>query len=133
MKLKLALAISTFAILMMGTALITMAPNQAEAQSGECKPRNLEFEIISGGPVLTWDAPSGCSPDSYDVYRRLRTGDGWQGPDGWDGKIKVIASGITAKSYTDSSVDPGSRHRYRVQADNGAEEIRQGRRDGAGR
>ena len=113
------LAISTFAILMMGIALITMAPNQVEARSDECEPRNLEFEIISGDPVLTWNSPSDCSPDSYDVYRRLRTGDGWQGPGGWDGKIKLIASGITAKSYTDSSVEPGSKYRYRVQAVNG--------------
>ena len=119
MKLKLALAISTFAILMMGIVLITMAPNQVEAQSDQCEPRNLEFEIISGDPVLTWDSPSDCSPDSYDVYRRLRTGDGWEGPGGWDGKIHLIASGITAKSYTDSSVEPGSRYRYRVQAENG--------------
>ena len=119
MKLKLALAISTFAILMMGIVLITMAPNQVEAQIDQCEPRNLEFEIISGDPVLTWDSPSDCSPDSYDVYRRLRTGDEWQGPGGWDGKIQLIASGITAKSYTDSSVEPGSRYRYRVQADNG--------------
>ena len=119
MNLRLTPAITIMAMLMMGVALITMTPHQAEAQSNQCKPKNLEAQIVSGDPYLTWDPPTNCTVESYDVYRRERTGDGWQGPGGWNGTIAVIASQVSKKSYTDTSVEPGSRYRYRIQAHNG--------------
>ena len=119
MNLRLTPAITIMAMLMMGIALITMAPHQAEAQSNQCKPQNLEAQIVSGDPYLTWDPPTNCTVESYDVYRRERTGDGWQGPGGWNGTIAVIASQLSKESYTDTSVEPGSRYRYRIQAHHG--------------
>ena len=54
MNLRLTPAITIVAMLMMGIALIHMAPHQAEAQSNHCRPLNLGAEIVNGDPVLTW-------------------------------------------------------------------------------
>ena len=65
MNLRLTPAITIMAMLMMGVALITMAPHQAQAQSNDCHPLNLGAEIVNGDPVLTWDTPTDCTPASY--------------------------------------------------------------------
>ena len=65
------------AMLMMGVALITMAPHQAQAQSNDCHPLNLGAEIVNGDPVLTWDTPTDCTPASYDVWRKAKVNGSW--------------------------------------------------------
>ena len=113
MNLRLTPAITIMAMLMMGIALITMAPHQAEAQSNQCKPKNLEAQIVSGDPVLTWDKPSDCTPASYDVWRRTKV------ERSWIEKISIRATDIRGTTYTDTGTEAGNIYRYRVKADGG--------------
>ena len=46
--------------------------------------------------TLTWNAPAGTPPDSYNVYRSATSGSGYT----------LLASGVTATTYTDFKVDP---------------------------
>ena len=113
MNLRLTPAITIMAMLMMGVALITMAPHQAEAQSNHCRPLNLGAEIVNGDPVLTWDKPSDCTPASYDVWRRTKV------ERSWIEKISIRATDIRGTTYTDTGTEAGNIYRYRVQADGG--------------
>ncbi len=62
-------------------------------------PQNLVSSLTDDDISLTWDAPSGSTPDSYTV---IRNG-------------KVIASGLTTTSYDDNDVYPGD-YTYTVKA-----------------
>ena len=111
MNLRLTPAITIMAMLMMGIALIHMAPHQAEAQSNDCYPLNLGAEIIQGAPVLTWDAPTNCTPASYDVWRKAKVNGSWIE------KLSIHATSIKGTTYTDTSAEAGNLYRYRVQVD----------------
>ena len=90
MNLRLTPAITIMAMLMMGVALITMAPHQAQAQSNDCHPLNLGAEIVNGDPVLTWDTPTDCTPASYDVWRKAKVNWTGSGPlSTWKASIAV--------------------------------------------
>ena len=59
--------------------------------------------------VLTWEAPSGCSPDTYAVYRRTISEDGSR-------LAKIATVGGAALSYRDANVTAGATYRYRVRS-----------------
>ena len=111
MNLRLTPAITIMAMLMMGVALITMAPHQAQAQSNDCHPLNLGAEIVNGDPVLTWDTPTDCTPASYDVWRKAKVNGSWIE------KLSIHATSIKGTTYTDTSAEAGNLYRYRVQVD----------------
>ena len=111
MNLRLTPAITIMAMLMMGVALITMAPHQAQAQSNDCHPLNLGAEIVNGDPVLTWDTPTNCTPASYDVWRKAKVNGSWIE------KLSIHATSIKGTTYTDTSAEAGNLYRYRVQID----------------
>ena len=117
MKSKMSLA-AVMVVMLMGVAFVPFVSHQAEAQSIACQPQNLAVALVEGEPVLTWDAPTDCAPGSYGVYRRLKT-DG-----SWDGPMSLIASGVAALTYTDTSAETGKLHRYRVKADIGTRRSR---------
>ena len=57
---------------------------------------------------VTWDAPSGCTPDSYAVYRKI-VGTG-------DRLSKTATTTGSELSYTDDTVEPGKTYRYRIRS-----------------
>ena len=59
--------------------------------------------------MLTWEAPAGCAPDAYAVYRRTISEDGSR-----LAKIATVdGAGLT---YTDQNVSAGETYRYRVRS-----------------
>ena len=57
---------------------------------------------------VAWDAPSGCTPDSYAVYRKiLGTGDRLS---------KTATTTGSELSYTDDAIEPGKTYRYRIRS-----------------
>ena len=63
----------------------------------------------ASGIVLTWEAPAGCAPDAYAVYRRTISEDGSR-----LAKIATVdGAGLT---YTDQNVSAGATYRYRVRS-----------------
>ena len=59
--------------------------------------------------VLTWEAPSGCSPDTYAVYRRTIGEDGSR-------MAKIATVDGAGLAYTDEQVTAGATYRYRVRS-----------------
>ena len=57
---------------------------------------------------VAWDAPSGCTPDSYAVYRKI-LGSG-------DRLSKTATTTGSEFSYTDDAIEPGKTYRYRIRS-----------------
>jgi hypothetical protein len=63
----------------------------------------------ASGIVLTWEAPSGCSPDTYAVYRRTISEDGSR-------MARLATVDDAGLTYTDGNVSAGETYRYRVRS-----------------
>ena len=63
----------------------------------------------ASGIVLTWEAPSGCAPDTYAVYRRTASEDGSR-------LAKIATVDDAGLTYTDGNVSAGEKYRYRVRS-----------------
>ncbi len=94
---------------------------QAQAQSGDatlnadadCQvpPTGLasSFGDDASGVVLTWLAPTSCTPAGYAVYRRNMSEDG--------SRMQQLATvGGDTLTYTDADVEAGKSYRYRVRS-----------------
>ena len=94
---------------------------QAQAQSGDatlnadadCQvpPTGLAstFGDDASGVVLTWLAPTSCTPAGYAVYRRNMSEDG--------SRMQQLATvGGDTLTYTDTDVEAGETYRYRVRS-----------------
>ena len=110
---------ATAAIILMVTAAVmaSHAPptSLAEAQTqNPSRPTGLTAAAAEGGGVeLQWDDPQDSSITHYRVFRRNVS------PGGEERMQRINSNtGSSATSYTDTTAEPGTRYRYRVQAQN---------------
>ena len=108
MKKKLLMIMAV--ALLMGVAAIPLFNQQAEAQTVQCRPTDLNAVQSGGSVVLTWTAPTDCDPPGYQVFRKGRSAGQW------DARMSQLAS-VTGLSHTDSSVSAAESYRYKVRAE----------------
>ena len=94
-------------------------PEEPEDSSTPAQPTGLVTAASESQVLLRWDDPEDDSITGYRVLRRSRDGDEYGdalGPAGFT----VIAedTGSAATSYTDGTVEAGTRYAYRVRAIN---------------
>ena len=109
---------ATAAIILMVTAAVMAShapPHLAEAQAQKpSKPTGLTAAAAqAGGVELQWDDPQDSSITRYRVFRRNVS-------PGVEERMQRINSntGSNATTYTDSTAEPGTQYRYKVQARN---------------
>ena len=102
------------ALLALATALLLLAPWEAQAKSNASRPTNLTATFVSGsGVVLSWNAPTedAESVTGYQVLRRLPL-QGEPRP-----TVYVADTGSTGTAYTDGDATvAGEQYNYRVKA-----------------
>ena len=101
----------TLLLVLMALSYVAVDVNGIDAND-TCQPTNLAGEHADGDVLLTWDAPTDCSPTGYTVLRRSKSEDG-----DWEAPLAPIATGVTGTSYTDSSPTQDRIHRYRVEGE----------------
>ena len=76
------------------------------------RPTNVTSTLSADHTAVEvrWDAPSGCTPDSYAVYRKI-LGSG-------DRLSKTATTTGSEFSYTDDAIEPGKTYRYRIRSNN---------------
>ena len=103
-------ALPMLALALVGALLLTIEEGSADAACAE--PPGALASAVNGdasGIVLTWEAPAGCAPDSYAVYRRTISEDGSR-------LAKIATVDGAALTYTDQNVTAGATYRYRVRS-----------------
>ena len=94
-------------------AALVVIPWAVQAQSDDTKPKGLTAQVVDGGVLLAWNAPTQdtASVDGYEILRRRP----FNGEDTF--AILVPDTGSAATSYTDATAtEPGVRYTYRVKA-----------------
>ena len=93
------------------TALVVMIED-VSAEAACAQPPGAVVSAVNDDAsaiVLSWDAPAGCAPDSYAVYRRTI------GEAGSRMAHYAVVDGAEL-SYTDEQVSAGATYRYRVRS-----------------
>ena len=93
---------------------LTSAPTEVpDTENSDCAepPVGLASAVNddASGIVVTWEAPAGCSPDTYAVYRRTISEDG-------NRMAKIATVDDAGLTYTDDNVAAGEKYRYRVRS-----------------
>ena len=93
------------------TGSVTVSVADDDSPEPFCRPRNLEGTVQGGSIVLTWDAPTDCSPTSYTVHRSLKNSNG-----AVISYMTDVYDTATSTTYTDTGVRVNHSHTYRVRS-----------------